>query len=149
MKSKHAPPASVDDYIAAFPRPVQTVLKRVRRTIRTAIPDAQESISYGIPAFKLKGHAAIYFAGWKEHYSLYPSNARLIAAFKNELADYEYNDKGTIRFPIDQPIPETLIAGIAQFRAKEVSGSIASRGRARSTRSREAGTPRPRSRRRA
>jgi len=149
MRSKHARPANVDDYIAAFPRSVQAVLQRVRRTIRTAMPDAQETISYGIPTFKLNGHAAIYFAGWRAHYSLYPSNARLIAAFKKELADYEYNDKGTIRFPIDQPIPETLIAGIVQFRAKEVTRSSASSGKGRSSRSRAAGTPRPRSRQRA
>jgi uncharacterized protein YdhG (YjbR/CyaY superfamily) len=120
MKSGDARPQTIDEYIAGFPRPVQTVLKRVRRTIRSAVPDAQETISYNIPTYKLNGHAVIHFAGWKAHYSLYPANARLIAAFKKDLAKYEYNDKGTIRFPLDQPIPDKLIAGIVKFRAKEL-----------------------------
>ena len=120
MKSGDARPQTIDEYIAGFPRPVQTVLKRVRRTIRSAVPDAQETISYNIPTYKLNGRALIHFAGWKAHYSLYPANARLIAAFRKELANYEYNDKGTIRFPLDQPIPDKLIAGIVRFRAKEL-----------------------------
>ena len=62
----------------------------------------------------------LYFAGWKQHYSLYPSNKRLVAAFKDELAPYEVNDKGTIRFPLSEPVPVKLIEGIAKFRAREV-----------------------------
>ena len=120
MKSGNARPQTIEEYIAGFPRPVQTVLKRVRRTIRSAAPDAEETISYNIPTYKLNGRALIYFAGWKAHYSLYPANARLIAAFKKDLAKYEYNDKGTIRFPLDQPIPDKLIARIVRFRAKEL-----------------------------
>ncbi len=73
-----------------------------------------------MPTYKLNGRGVIHFAGWKEHYSLYPSNARLIAAFRKELGAYEFNDKGTIRFPLSEAVPEKLIAGIAQFRAKEV-----------------------------
>jgi uncharacterized protein YdhG (YjbR/CyaY superfamily) len=65
----------------------------------------------------------IYFAGWKQHYSLYPANRRLVAAFKKELAPYEVNDKGTIRFPLDEPVPVKLIEAIAKFRAKEVAES--------------------------
>jgi uncharacterized protein YdhG (YjbR/CyaY superfamily) len=114
-------PRNIDTYIAGFPRPVRTVLERVRSTIRKAVPGAEEAISYGIPAFKLHGRSMIYFAGWKQHYSLYPSNDRLVAAFKNELAPYEVNSKGTIRFPLSQPVPAKLIAGIARFRAKEVA----------------------------
>ena len=120
MKATAAKPTTIDEYIASFPRRVQSVLKHVRRTIRSAVPDAQETISYNIPTYKLNGHAVIYFAGWKAHYSLYPANARLIAAFKKDLAKYEYNDKGTVRFPLDQPIPAKLIAGIVRFRAKEL-----------------------------
>jgi uncharacterized protein YdhG (YjbR/CyaY superfamily) len=120
MKAKKARHGTIDEYLAGFPRPARNVLQQVRRTIRKAVPDAQETISYNIPAYKLNGHALIYFAGWKAHYSLYPANARLIAAFKKDLAKYEYNDKGTIRFPLDQPIPEKLIAGIAKFREKEL-----------------------------
>ena len=113
---------SVDEYIAAQPKVVQGVLKRVRSTIRQAVPGADEVISYRIPTYKLRGRPVIYFAGYKQHYSLYPANARLVAAFKRELAPYEYNNKGTIRFPLSEPVPVKLIAGIARFRAKEVAG---------------------------
>ncbi len=116
-------PTNVSGYIAGFPRPVQAVLKQVRSTIRKAIPEAEETISYQIPTYKLDGRYVLYFAGWKEHYSLYPSGARLVAAFKTALAPYEVNDKGTIRFPLGEPVPVKLIAGIAKFRAKEARGA--------------------------
>jgi uncharacterized protein YdhG (YjbR/CyaY superfamily) len=112
---------SIDQYIASQPKAVQSVLKRVRSTIRKAVPGAEEAISYQIPAFKLHGGAVLYFAGWKEHYSLYPANDRLVAAFKDELAPYEVNNKGTIRFPLSEPVPVKLIAGLARFRAREVT----------------------------
>jgi uncharacterized protein YdhG (YjbR/CyaY superfamily) len=112
---------SINQYIAAQPKAAQSVLRRVRSTIRKAVPGAEEAISYQIPAFKLGGRTMLYFAGWKEHYSLYPANARLVAAFKDGLAPYEVNNKGTIRFPLSEPIPVKLIEGIAKFRAKEVA----------------------------
>jgi uncharacterized protein YdhG (YjbR/CyaY superfamily) len=96
------------------------VLKRVRSTIRKAMPGAEEAISYKIPTYKLHGRAVLYFAGWKQHYSVYPSNDRLVAAFEDDLAPYEVS-KGTIRFPLSAPVPVKLIEGIAKFRAKEVS----------------------------
>ena len=102
MKTNQSAPKNIDEYIAGFPRSVQTVLKKVRSTIRKAVPGAQESISYNMPTYKLNGRGVIHFAGWKEHYSLYPSNARLIAAFRKELGAYEFNDKGTIRFPLSE-----------------------------------------------
>jgi uncharacterized protein YdhG (YjbR/CyaY superfamily) len=71
--------------------------------------------------FRLHGQSVIYFAGWKEHYSLYPSNVRLQAAFKRELAPYEVSGRGTIRFPLSGRVPSKLIAGIARFRAKEAA----------------------------
>jgi uncharacterized protein YdhG (YjbR/CyaY superfamily) len=111
---------SVDEYIASQPRAAQSVLKRVRRAIRKAVPDADEVISYQIPAYKLRGRAVIYFAGWKEHYSIYPANDRLVAAFKKALEPYEVNDKGTIRFPLSAPVPEQLVERIAKFRAADV-----------------------------
>jgi uncharacterized protein YdhG (YjbR/CyaY superfamily) len=109
---------SVDDYIATKPETVQAILQRVRGTIRKAVPHAQEVISYQIPAYKLDGGAVIYFAGWKEHYSLYPASDRLVKAFKGDLAPYKIS-KGTIRFPLDEPVPLKLIADIAKFREKE------------------------------
>ncbi len=112
---------SIDDYIASRPEAVQRVLKRVPSTIRRAVPGANETISYQIPAYKLHGRPVVYFAGWSRHYSLYPSNDRLVAAFKDQLAPYEIS-KGTIRFPLSEPIPVKLIESIAKFRANEAAG---------------------------
>jgi uncharacterized protein YdhG (YjbR/CyaY superfamily) len=111
---------SVDEYIASQPEAVQRVLKRVRNTIRKAVPGAEEVISYKIPAYKLHGVPVLYLAGWKQHYSLYPATARLVAAFKDDLAPYQVS-KGTIRFPLSEPVPVKLIERIAKFRAKEVA----------------------------
>lgn len=113
---------SVEEYIASQPRAVQRVLKRVRSAIRKAMPGADEVISYQIPTFKLHGRPVLYFAGWSHHYSLYPSTDRMVAAFRDELAPYEVG-KGTIRFPLSEPVPVKLIEGLAKFRAKEVAGS--------------------------
>jgi uncharacterized protein YdhG (YjbR/CyaY superfamily) len=111
---------SVDEYIAAQPESVRDVLQRLRRIIRKALPGADEAISYQMPAYKMEGGAVLYFAGWARHYSLYPASTALVAAFKDELAPYEVS-KGTIRFPLSQPIPVKLIAEIVKFRAKEVA----------------------------
>ncbi len=117
---------SVDEYITTHPKDVQSILQRVRNTIRKAVPGAEEGISYQIPAYKLPGGPVLYFAGWKQHYSLYPATAHIVAAFKDDLALYKVS-KGTIRFPLSQPVPVNLIERIAKFRAKEV----ATRARAR------------------
>jgi|SRR5215467_1110324 len=111
---------SVDDYIAAQPQAVRATLERVRSAIRKALPGADEVISYAIPAYKLNGVTVIYFAGWKQHYSLYPAGARLVAEFKDEIAQYKVS-KGTIRFPLSDPVPVKLVERIAKFRAKEAA----------------------------
>jgi uncharacterized protein YdhG (YjbR/CyaY superfamily) len=111
---------SVDDYIASQPEAVRSVLERVRSTIRKAVPGVDEVISYGMPTYKLRGAPVLHFAGWKRHYSLYPANGRVVAAFEADLAPYEIS-KGTIRFPLSEPVPARLIARIAKFRAKEVA----------------------------
>ena len=113
---------SVDEYIASQPEAVQGVLKRVRSIIRKAVPGVEEMISYKIPTYKLHGGPVLYFAGWTQHYSLYPATDRVVAAFKNDLAPYEVS-KGTIRFPLSGPVPVKLIERIAKLRAKEVAGS--------------------------
>lgn len=112
---------SVDEYIASQPQAVRALLARVRRIIRKALPGAAEVISYQIPAYKMPGGTVLYFAGWKQHYSLYPVSDRLVAAFKDDLAPYKIT-KGTIRFPLSEPVPVKLIDRIAKFRAKEVAG---------------------------
>ena len=110
----------MDEYIASQPGAVRGILERVRSTIRKAVPRAEEVISYQIPTYKLNSGPVLYFAGWKQHYSLYPASQRVVAAFKDELAPYEIS-KGTIRFPLSQPVPVKLIGRIAKFRAKEVA----------------------------
>ena len=111
---------SVNDYIASKPNDVRVTLKRVRSTIRKAVPAADEVISYQIPTYKLNGVPVLYFAGWKQHYSLYPASEALVAAFKDELARYELS-KGTIRFPLSEPVPVSLIERIAKFRAQQLT----------------------------
>src|SRR5262245_51164747 len=111
---------SVDEYIATQPENVQAILQRVRSTICKALPNAEEVISYRIPAYRLHGGVVIYFAGWKQHYSLYPATGRVVAACKDELASYEVS-KGTIRFPLSRPVPVKLIGRIAKLRAREVA----------------------------
>ena len=124
---------SVDEYIAAQPQATQAVLQRVRGTIRKALPGADEVISYQIPAFKLHGGGyVVYFAGWKQHYSLYPASRTLVAAFADDLARYAVS-KGTIRFPLSEPVPVRLIARIAKFLRKEA----ADRAKARPSRPRK------------
>lgn len=110
---------SVDEYLASQPDAVRGILERVRGIIRKTVPAAEEGISYQIPVYKLAGKPVIYFAGWKQHYSLYPVNDRVKAAFENEIAQYKLS-KGTIRFPLSDPIPTKLIERIVKFRAKEV-----------------------------
>ena len=112
---------SVVDYIAAQPKASQRVLRSVRAVIRKALPEAEEVISYGIPAYRLHGYVALYFAGWRAHYSLYPVNARLVASLRPGTASFEVNDKGTIRFPLAEPVPERLITAIAKAKAKEAA----------------------------
>jgi len=112
---------SVDQYIAAQPEAVREILGRVRGIIRRAIPKAEEVISYQIPAYKLPGGAALFFAGWKAHYSLYPATDHVVGTLKDELATYKIS-RGTIRFPLSEPVPAKLIERIARLRAQEVAG---------------------------
>jgi uncharacterized protein YdhG (YjbR/CyaY superfamily) len=111
---------SVEEYIAAQPAASQVALGRVRCAIRAAAWGAEEGISYKIPVYKLHGAVVLYFAGWKQHYSIYPADDRLVAAFNGELDQYKAS-KGTLRFPLSVPVPVKLIERIARFRVKEIS----------------------------
>jgi uncharacterized protein YdhG (YjbR/CyaY superfamily) len=111
---------SVDDYIAAQPDAVRGILGRVRSAIRKAAPGASEVISYNMPTYTLHGDRLLYFAVWKQHYSIYAATGEVVAAFRTELAGYKV-DKGTISFPLSEPVPVKLIGRIARFRAKEVA----------------------------
>lgn len=111
-------PSSVDEYTASQPEPARELLERVRGVIRKTVPDAEELISYNMPAYKLNGADLLQFAGWKQHYSLYFASESVVAAFADDLAPYKIS-KGTISFPLSQPVPEELIERIVRFRAKE------------------------------
>jgi uncharacterized protein YdhG (YjbR/CyaY superfamily) len=118
---------SVDAYIASKPAEARTALERVRAAIRKAVPRAEESLSYQIPVYTLDGVPVVYFAGWKEHYSLYPVNDALVAAFERELAPYQ-RSKGTIRLPLSEPVPVRLIGRIARFRAEQLTARDQGKG---------------------
>jgi len=111
---------SVGAYIAAQPLLARAVLRRVRATIRKALPGATEGISYRIPIYRLGGRMVLYFAGFRHHYSIYPATARVKRALRKELIGLVHS-KGTIRFPLDRAVPPRLIARIAKLRAAEAA----------------------------
>jgi len=115
MKAKQQQPTTIDEYIADFPENVQPHLEKVRAAIRKAAPDAEEAIKYSMPTFVLNGNL-IHFAGWTSHVGLYPGS-KPIEMFKDELAKYEIS-KGTVRFPLDKPIPLALIGKITKYCVK-------------------------------
>jgi uncharacterized protein YdhG (YjbR/CyaY superfamily) len=117
MKNQRPAARDIDEYIAGFPIAVQEILQKVRTTIRKAAPRAEETISYKIPTFNLKGHYLIYFAAYKKHIAPYPAPIG-VPEFEDEISPY-VSGKGTLRFPLNQPIPYKLIMKIVKFRAKE------------------------------
>lgn len=127
MRTMQRAPKDIDEYIAGFPRDVQELLERVRMTIIKAAPGAEETISYKIPTFNLKGRYLIYFAAYKKHIGLYPA-PRGVEEFKEELSGYE-GGKGTVRFPFDKPMPFDLIRRIVKFMVKEVLASAEAKGK--------------------
>jgi uncharacterized protein YdhG (YjbR/CyaY superfamily) len=116
---------NIDEYIEAFPPEVQSILKRIRSTIRNAVPDAEEKISYQMPAFTLGGSNLIYYAAFKKHIGLYPP-VKGGEKLNKEKSPYE-GEKGNLRFPLDEPIPYGLISRIVKFRVKEHLERAASR----------------------
>ena len=123
---------TVDEYIAGFPEDVQTILEKVRATIRKALPKCEETIRYGIPAFKAGGKTILYFAGYKSHVGVYPVTPDVKAHFKKELAGIK-GGKGTIRFPLDRAIPYALIARIAKYKLSNNESPQRRRGRSESS----------------
>jgi uncharacterized protein YdhG (YjbR/CyaY superfamily) len=116
METKKAMPKNIDEYIATFPKDVQKILEELRTTIRKAAPEAEEVISYQMPAFKYHG-MLVYFAAYKKHIGFYPTPSG-IEAFRKELAVYEAA-KGSVQFPIGNPLPLNLISKIVKYRVKE------------------------------
>jgi len=108
---------NIDSYVKSFPDDIQIILGKVRETIKKAAPKAGETISYGIPTFDLNGCHLVHFAGYKHHIGFYPTSSG-ISAFKKEVSKYKYS-KGTVQFPINKPIPLTLITKMTKFRVNE------------------------------
>jgi uncharacterized protein YdhG (YjbR/CyaY superfamily) len=117
MRLKVGDPATVDTYIAACPPEVRKVVRKLRAVIRKAAPGAEERISYGMPAF-FQGRVLVYFAAWKNHIGFYPTGSG-IAAFERELKGYVHA-KGSIQFPLDEPVPYDLVTKIVRFRVRVV-----------------------------
>lgn len=117
---------SVDDYLAAMPDATRAVLDRVRAVIRQTLPQAEEVISYQIPAYKQDGVAVIYFAGWKKHFSLYPVGELFAQAYPEEAEKYVLA-KGTIRMPLDMDVPADLIVRIVRLREREAANEARAR----------------------
>lgn len=115
-----SPFGNVDEYIASKPAASLQALNQVRNAIQKAIPEAEETISYNIPAYKVSGRVALYFAGWSRFYSIYPASESLLAAFGDQLAAAKIV-KSTIRFSFSEPVPVKLIGKIAKLRANEVN----------------------------
>ena len=115
--SKSLSPATIDTYIAAYPAPVQTLLQQMRAAIQAAAPTAKEKIAYGIPTFYTEQGNLVHFGGFKQHIGFYPG-ADGISAFKKEWARYA-GAKGSVQFPIDEPLPLPLVKRVVEFRLKQ------------------------------
>jgi uncharacterized protein YdhG (YjbR/CyaY superfamily) len=108
----------VDEYLARVPEPARSTLNRIRAAIRSAVPaEATEAFSYGMPAFRYKG-PLLGYAAFSNHCGLYPMSPAVIVAFKDELKDFQ-TSKGTIRFPVDKPLPAALVKKLVKARIEE------------------------------
>lgn len=115
-----AKPTTVDEYIQGFPEDVQAILQQIRQIIRTTAPEAQESIAYGMPGYKLGGKPLVYFAGYAKHIGFYATPTGH-TQFNAKLARYKQG-KGSVQFPLSEPLPLDLIREIVEFRVKERMG---------------------------
>src|ERR1039458_6577122 len=119
---KQSVPKSIDEYIAAQPEAVRPKLEQVRAAIRRAVPEAVEGIGYRMPGYKLHGKPMLYFAAFKEHYSLFAASGTFFAALEDELRGYELR-KGTVHFPLTEQVPVKLIVRIAKLRAAGIAAT--------------------------
>jgi uncharacterized protein YdhG (YjbR/CyaY superfamily) len=118
IMNKRKQPKTIDEYISLYPKNVQIIQERIRKAIRLTAPGAEETISYQIPTFRLKGNL-VHFAAYKNHIGFYPTSSA-IESFKGELSSFE-TSRGTIRFPMDKPIPIDLVKRIVKYRVKQIN----------------------------
>lgn len=112
-------PTTTDEYLASFSKDKRAVLEKLQAAIAAAAPGAEEGFSYGMPAFKIGGRSLIWFAAWKDHYSLYPMSSAVRNAYAADLSGYE-TSKGTIRFPANKPLPHGLVRKLVKARIAEL-----------------------------
>ena len=112
-------PSSIDEYLALVPDDARVALEKLRKTIKTAAPDTTETISYQMPTFKYQGRALVGFAAFKNHCSLFPYSAKIMNLCKKELESYATSN-GTIRFPVDRPLPSAVVRKIVKTRMEEI-----------------------------
>jgi uncharacterized protein YdhG (YjbR/CyaY superfamily) len=129
-------PSTVDDYIAAQPETQRLKLQQVRNAIRKAVPEAIEGVGYGMPGYKFLGKPLLYFAGFKNHYSLFAASGSFFASLEEELKNYERR-KGTVQFSLEKPVPVRLISRIAMLRAAGISAMNKNRKPTREKRARK------------
>ena len=110
---------TVDEYIEGQPEPQRTTLRELRSTLRRILPEAEEKMSYGVPAFTLGGKAIAGYAGLARHCSYFPHSGAVLPELDDELAGYDWS-KGTLRFPVDQPLPEALVRRLVEVRRSHV-----------------------------
>ena len=110
---------TVDEYLDGAPEPQRTTLLELRTTLRNILPNASETISYGMPAFKVEGKAVAGFAYWKHHCSYFPHSGSVLPEAADELASYDWS-KGTLRFPVDQPLPPSLVSRLVEIRLTQL-----------------------------
>jgi len=110
---------TVDEYMAAVPKVPRATLEKLRKTIRTAVPDAEETISYQMPTFKYEGRFLVSFAAFKNHCSLFPLSNSVLEELGEELKGFDQSGKGTLRFPHDKPLPAALVKRIVKIRIEE------------------------------
>lgn len=110
----------IDDYLAALDEPKRATLEQLRRTILDVVPDAAQCISYGVPAFKVDGHAVAGFAAFQRHLTYLPHSGSVLSELGDELTGYTAS-KGALRFPVDTPLPETLVRRLIEVRRRQIA----------------------------
>jgi uncharacterized protein YdhG (YjbR/CyaY superfamily) len=122
IQNSYMTPRDIDDYLAALDEPKRATLQKLRQAIHAEIPDAEECISYGMPAFRLEGKVIAGFAAFKNHLAYLPHSGSTFAALTDELAGYE-STPGSLHFPIDKPLPKALVKKLIATRLKEIRSS--------------------------